>query len=107
MATFFDYREHIGVREDRVFKATLFDGEHVMAGLNSLLPGQQQPIHSHDDSDKFYFVISGRGRFTVGDDTREAGAGTLIAAPAGVPHGVHNDGEVPLALLIAIAPPPT
>ena len=48
---------------------------------------------------------AGRARLTVGDDTRDAGAGTLIWAPAVVPHGV-ADALERTVLLVAIAPPP-
>lgn len=80
MSAFVDYHEHAGVREEKFYKTTLFGGEHVMAGLNCLEPGQEQDVHSHDDQDKFYFVVEGRGTFTVGEER--------------------------LVLLIAIAPPP-
>lgn len=103
---FVDYRRHVGVREGKFFKTTLFDGEYVMAGLNCLEPSQEQAVHSHADQDKFYFVVEGRGTFTVGGEVREVGEGTLVAAPAGVPHGVTNPGAGRLVLLVAIAPPP-
>ena len=50
-------------------------------------------------------VISGRATFTVGDETREAGPGTVILAPADVPHGVANALERTV-VLVGIAPPP-
>jgi quercetin dioxygenase-like cupin family protein len=106
MEAFVEYREHVGVRKDKFYKTTLFEGEHVMAGLNCLEPGQEQAVHDHADNDKFYFVVEGRGTFTVGEEVREAGAGTLVAAPAGVPHGVVNTSDTRLVLLVAIAPPP-
>jgi hypothetical protein len=50
-------------------------------------------------------VVSGRARLTVGDETREAGPGTVIWAPADVPHGVAEVLERTV-LLVGIAPPP-
>jgi quercetin dioxygenase-like cupin family protein len=101
---FFNWRERAGARPDKFFKTTLWQGAYVMAGLNCLEPGQTQAVHAHAGADKFYFVLEGRGLFTVGDETREAAAGTLIVAPAGVSHGVANTGDGRLSLLIAIAP---
>lgn len=75
-----------------------------MVGLNCLEPGQTQPEHAHDGADKFYLVLEGKGRFSVGDEIRDAEAGMLVIAPAGVPHGVTNVGDSRLSLLIAIAP---
>jgi quercetin dioxygenase-like cupin family protein len=89
----------------RAAKADLFRGEALFAGLNCFEPGQGQKVHTHAGADKFYLVVSGRARLTVGEDTREAGPGTLVWAPAGVPHGVAEALERTV-LLVAIAPPP-
>ena len=104
MEVFLNWTEHADARPDKFHKTTLWQGEHIMAGLNCLEPGQTQAVHAHAGADKFYFVLEGRGLFTVGDETREAATGTLIAAPAGVSHGVANTGAGRLSLLIAIAP---
>ena len=77
-----------------------------MVGLNCLDPGQTQSAHAHEGADKFYFVLEGSGTFTVGDDERQAQAGAIITAPAGIKHGVTNSGNERLSLLVAIAPPP-
>jgi len=69
-------------------KADLARGEHLLAGLNCFEPGQSQAIHAHAGADKFYLVLEGKARMRVGDEEREAGPGTVIWAPAGVPHGV-------------------
>jgi mannose-6-phosphate isomerase-like protein (cupin superfamily) len=78
----------------------------MLAGLNCLEPGQKQNVHAHQDADKFYFVLEGRGTFTIGDKEREVGIGTLVIAPAGVAHGVANEDSGRLSLLVAISPPP-
>ncbi|HET7088800.1 MAG TPA: cupin domain-containing protein [Anaerolineae bacterium] len=103
---FKDYRDHVGVRADKHFKTTLFQGDHVMVGLNCLEPGQTQEAHAHAAADKFYYVIEGRGAFTIGDEVREAGPGMMVWAPAGASHGVENRSETRLTLLVGIAPPP-
>lgn len=77
-----------------------------MLGLNCLDLGQVQPVHRHAGQDKFYYVIEGQGRFTVGEDVFEAGPGATVWAKAGLPHGVENQGETRLTLLVGIAPAP-
>ena len=104
MNYFVDWRERTGVNAEKFYKTTLWQGEHVMVGLNCLEPNQTQSLHAHQGAEKIYFVLEGRGRFTVGDEEREADAGTLVLAPAGVPHGVTNTGAERLSLLVAIAP---
>ena len=104
MSRFIDWREHQGAQALKLYKSTLFEGEHVMVGLNCLEPEQTQRTHAHEGADKFYFVLEGRGRFNVGAEEREASAGTLVIAPAGIEHGVTNTGDERLSLLVAIAP---
>jgi quercetin dioxygenase-like cupin family protein len=74
-------------------KADLFSGNHLFVGLNCFEPGQSQRIHAHDDADKFYFLVSGKARMAVGEETCEVSAGTVVWAPAGVPHGVVEAAE--------------
>ena len=86
-------------------KSNLFRGDHLFVGLNCFEPGQAQQIHTHAGADKFYLVVSGRAQMRVGEITREAGPGTIVWAPAGVPHGVAQALERTV-LLVGIAPPP-
>jgi len=105
MNYFYDWRDFQGAQPEKFFKASLWQGSHVMVGLNCLEPGQAQEVHAHKDADKFYFVLSGNCSFNVGTETRAATAGMLVVAPAGVPHGVRNEGGERLSLLVGIAPP--
>ncbi len=104
MSNFINPRDFEGAVPEKFYKTTLWQGEHVMIGINCLEQGQTQPVHAHAGADKLYFVLSGTGNFTVGDEQTTVGSGMLIVAPAGVPHGVSNAGDERLSLLIAIAP---
>src|SRR5574341_317447 len=101
-----DYRDHVGSREDKHYKATLFEGRALMIGVNCLEPGQSQPVHDHADADKVYIVMEGRGLFTVGEEVHEASPGEVVWAPASIPHGVENRRQDQLVLIVGIAPPP-
>lgn len=90
---------------DKAAKADLFAGRYLFVGLNCFEPGQTQKVHVHAGSDKFYLVVSGKARMIVGDQTREVGAGTVVWAPADLPHGVAQALERTV-MLVAIAPPP-
>ena len=105
MNYFLNWREHEGSQAEKFYKTTLWQGEHCMVGLNCLETGQTQKTHAHDGADKFYFVLEGSGKFTVGDEERVAETGSLVVAPAGIPHGVTNNCSERLSLLVAIAPP--
>jgi quercetin dioxygenase-like cupin family protein len=86
-------------------KQDLFSGGQLFVGLNCFERGQTQEIHAHAGADKFYFLISGKARMTVGQETQLAESGALVWAPAGVPHGVVEALERTV-MLVAIAPPP-
>ena len=86
-------------------KTDLFAGSGLFVGLNCFEPGQSQAVHTHPGADKFYFVVSGKARIRVGDEVHDTEAGTLIWAPAEVPHGVETTFQRTV-LLVAIAPPP-
>ncbi len=104
MNCFYNWREHVGVQKEKFYKATLWQGEHAMLGINCLEPGQEQPEHAHEGADKFYLVLEGRGRFTVGEEVCEVEAGGLVIAPARIMHGVVNTGTERLSLIVGIAP---
>lgn len=86
-------------------KADLCRGDHLFVGLNRFDPGQSQRVHTHAGADKFYVVVSGKARMVVGDEVRIAEAGTVVWAPADVPHGIEAVLE-PTVMLVAMAPPP-
>ena len=86
-------------------KSDLARGEHLFLGLNSFEPGEGQPVHTHAGADKFYLVVSGKARITVGSTTEEAGPGKVVWCPAGEPHGVEPVAEQTV-LMIGMAPPP-
>ena len=90
---------------DKPGKADLFRGERLFVGLNCFEAGQSQRVHTHAGADKFYLIVSGRARMMVGSETREAGPGTVVWAPADLPHGVAEALERTV-MLVGIAPPP-
>lgn len=106
MNYFLKWQDNVGSSTPKFYKTTLWQADHLMLGLNCLEPGQTQSVHAHDGADKFYFVLEGSGQFTVGDEQTDATAGSVVIAPAGIPHGVTNITSERLSILIGIAPPP-
>lgn len=98
--------DHVGVAAEKFYKTTLFRSDTLLLGLNCLEPGQVQKAHDHADQDKFYYVVAGNGRFQLGDEQMFAGTGEVVWAPAGVIHGVTNESDSRLTLLVGIAPAP-
>ena len=98
--------EEISFSEEKMKKNSLFDSPHLFYDAYCLLPGQAQKVHAHEGSDKIYFVLSGTGRFTVGEEEGDLRAGEAVIARAGVPHGVRNEARENLVLLVTMAPKP-
>ena len=101
----FRLADHPRFGGDRMAKVDLARGEHLFIGLNCFEAGQSQAVHSHRGADKFYLILSGKASMVVGDAAFTAEAGTLVWAPADVPHGVAEATERTV-MLVGLSPPP-
>jgi mannose-6-phosphate isomerase-like protein (cupin superfamily) len=72
------------------------------AGLYVLEAGEPDPQTPHGE-DELYHVVSGRGRITVGDETRDVRGGSLVFVAARVPHRFHDVVER-LVVLVLFGP---
>ena len=88
-------------------KSTLFESPSLLVGLNAFEPGQSHALHAHAGMDKLYHVLSGRGVFLLADAELPMEAGTMLVAPAGVPHGIRNGSTERLLVLAVLAPAPS
>jgi quercetin dioxygenase-like cupin family protein len=91
---------------EKMQKINLFETRNFFCDVYCLEPGQEQKVHAHDGEDKIYYVLEGRGSFVVGDENQEHGAGQIVFAPAGAPHGVKNTGDERMRLLVFMTPNP-
>jgi mannose-6-phosphate isomerase-like protein (cupin superfamily) len=92
--------------DEKMQKNALFDSPHLFYDAYCLLPGQFQKVHAHEGSDKIYYVLRGTGRFTVAEEEQDLGEGHAVIARAGDPHGVSNETQAELVLLVTMAPRP-
>jgi len=72
-----------------------------MMGLmeNIYVPGNGFPMHVHNKEDETLYVLEGAILWVGGDARFEAGPGTLIYGPRGIPHGFVATGDVPLKFI--------
>jgi quercetin dioxygenase-like cupin family protein len=98
--------EHAVYDPDRMGKATLFQSSRLLVGLNAFEPGQEHRLHAHAGMDKLYYVLAGSGLFLLEGRAEPMSAGTLLVAPAEVPHGIRNTGAERLLVLAVLAPSP-
>lgn len=106
MANFRKISEALAFAPEKMKKNGLFETERFFCDLYCFEPGQSQAAHTHEGSDKIYYVVEGKGRFEIGDEQRELGAREIALAPSGSKHGVSNPGSERLVLLVFMAPKP-
>ena len=98
--------EHARFSSEKMGKATLFQSERLLVGLNSFEPGQEHRLHAHEGMDKVYHVLKGAGVFLLEGREEPMEAGVMLVAPEGVPHGIRNTGSERLVVLAVLAPSP-
>jgi quercetin dioxygenase-like cupin family protein len=98
--------EHAVFNPEKMGKATLFESERILVGLNSFEPGQEHALHAHEGMDKVYQVLEGSGLFLLEGSELPMTTGQMLVAPEGVPHGIRNDGASRLVVLAILAPGP-
>ena len=91
---------------EKLRKVGLFDTDNFFCDIYCFEPGQSQKVHSHNESDKVYYIIKGRGLVTVGSEEKELGPDEITIAPAGEDHGVVNHTQDKLVILVFMAPKP-
>jgi len=67
-----------------------------------LKPGKEIEAHI-DPYEEVYYLLSGRGVMTVGDERQEVTAGDAVWLPCGVPHSLMNNGDEDCVILVAAA----
>jgi len=75
--------------------------EHVTAP-----PGGNVGLHVHSRTEEIYFIISGRGRMRVGDESRDVGPGDLILTPLHTAHSFQVVGDEPATFIVMEMVPP-
>jgi len=98
--------DHAVFSSEKMGKATLFESDRIMVGINAFEPGQEHKLHAHKGMDKVYQVLEGNGLFLLEGRELPMEAGTLLVAPEGVPHGIRNTGDGRLVVLAILAPAP-
>lgn len=99
-------RDHVKVAADKMAKIGLSSTARTQLDLYCVAPGQAQTVHRHESEDKIYYVVEGSGSFSVGGEEERLAPGEAVVAPAGVEHGLINDGSELLLVLVMVAPPP-
>lgn len=70
----------------------------------TLRPGEAHPFHVHPDQEEVVHVLSGRVEKWIDREKRILGPGDSAFMPAGVVHGIYNDGGEAARLLAIFGP---
>jgi len=95
----------LGPTRMRILEDGSTTGHRLGVGEITLAPhtdGPQQ--HRHARHDEGFYVVSGTARFTVGETSYDAPAGTLVMVPPGAPHTFANPTDAPTVLLNTFTP---
>ena len=88
----FDYRDKVDFSDEKACKIVLTEGAHARTTLWCLKPGQHIHPHVHA-GDHVWIVLAGQGLFlSEGLESKAIAPGTILSAPAGISHGVENNG---------------
>jgi quercetin dioxygenase-like cupin family protein len=70
-----------------------------MLGYSVFSPGTDTKQKVHLDAEELAYIVSGSGKLTVGKDLIPYKEGDSLHIPAGVRHGIRNDGERDLVMV--------
>lgn len=77
-----------------------FASSFTMALYNRLPAGGANERHVHDDVEKIYYFVSGRGEVECGDWRAGVGAGDFLFFPAAIEHEIHCVGDEDLEFVV-------
>lgn len=95
----FDYQDKVIFSDDKACKTVLTECEHARTTLWCLKPGQHIHPHVHA-GDHVWIVLEGEGKFlSDGLSDLPIKPGMILSAPAGISHGVENNGDTGLVFV--------
>jgi quercetin dioxygenase-like cupin family protein len=90
------------------FKAMADVSGGILTALEGIAaPGQGPPLHVHGGQDELIYALEGRLRVRLGDELRDAPAGSFFFIPRGTPHTWQNVGDVSARFFAALMPAAT
>ncbi len=81
----------------------VFTGDGATLAWTTLEPGHTPRPHAHE-YEQIVYIVSGRARFTVGDDVAELGPGDVLLVPPNVEHFAETLGDAPCLDLSVFTP---
>jgi quercetin dioxygenase-like cupin family protein len=97
-------------QKDQGLVCTLISGDlsgsdDLCVSRGRILPGQRHLCHHHPDASEFYVVLTGTPVVHLGNSDHRARPGDAIYIPRGTTHGITNDGDEPVELVVGMSKP--
>lgn len=92
-------------RHTRVFigPQSPVQAENFISGFVIIEPGGRVPLHEHEQ-EEVYYVLKGRGKMTVGEETQTMQAVSAVYIPSNTRHTLSNSGDEELHMLFVYSP---
>ena len=88
------------VGDEGVRAGRMYVGDEFRAIIITLVPGEEQEVHMHPETDHAWFVVSGSGEMTLeGGKTQQIGAGMFCVHPRNTVHGLRNNRDETLVYI--------
>jgi mannose-6-phosphate isomerase-like protein (cupin superfamily) len=88
-----------------LISATLSGSTDLNVSWGRIMPGQHHLRHHHPDASEFYVVLSGEPLVHLGDTSFRAAPGAAVYIPANVIHGITNDTDRPIEMVVGMSVP--
>lgn len=88
-----------------VISRDLSGSDDLNVSFGRILPGQHHLCHHHPDASEFYVIIAGSAIIHLGDQEHRAKPGDAIYIPRGTTHGITNDTDEPLEMVVGMSKP--
>lgn len=86
-------------QQGRVVSVTLAQKPAVTMTLFAFDEGERISTHAAS-GDAFVYILDGRARITIADQTMEASAGQAVVMPATIPHGLEAINRFKMLLVV-------
>jgi quercetin dioxygenase-like cupin family protein len=86
-------------------KSTLGKSNDNMMGYSIFKPGINTKQKIHLNAEELAYVVSGSGQITIREKGQRFGPGDSLHIPAGVPHGIKNDGTEDVVMVFFFSSP--
>lgn len=92
---------------DTATKEIIYETEHSVGAVWTMLPGQTLPIHSHVNADDIWIVVEGVAEYYPETGQKvQIKKGDMVVARPGEKHGMTNVSDEPFVMLGIAGPVP-